>query len=309
MDPDLDESSDESSDDSEELTIQQLYYKPPTIDEANRALEKLDAAIRKPRPSGPGFVYADLDRVTNTRYAAMIACLNYYTDPKSKGFIDASECAAKGQTRGSTYARSIRKWIRRLIKSGNLPENHQGQWNISTLDDEDVANEIKLHLQQVGKYVSAEDLAKFLQDPDTRARLKIVRKVSLRTAQRWLLRHGYRWRAELKGQYFDGHERPDVVAYRQTTFIPLWRALERQRIIFKEDGTPDPKHRMFLLPGEKPILVWFHDESIFYANDRRLVRWVHIDEHAKPFKKGEGKSIMVADLFCPEVGWLRGPNG
>jgi hypothetical protein len=285
-----------------------VYARPPTVSEALNALKNLDAATRTRKPSGR-YVYKELDRITSTRIAMMATCLNHFVGPKSKGFIDASERAAEGQRRGVTYARSIRRWIRHFIVTGGLPDNKHGRWNVSTLEDEDVANEIKRHLQQIGRYARAEDLVAFLKDPNIRTRLKIVKRVSLRTAQRWLSRAGFRWRAEPKGQYFDGHERADVVTYRQTIFIPFWRALERRRIIYNEAGVPNPQHLMLLFPGEKPVLIWFHDESIFYAHDRRLVRWVHISEHAKPFQKGDGCSVMVANFFCPEWGWLCGKNG
>jgi hypothetical protein len=41
-----------------------------------------------------------------------------------------------------------------------------------------------------------------------------------------MFRLGYRWREEKKGQYADGHEREDVVTYRQNIFLPLWRSFE-----------------------------------------------------------------------------------
>jgi hypothetical protein len=129
--------------------------------------------------------------------------------------------------------------------------------------------------------------------------------IGLRTAQRWMSRYGgFRWRAEPKGQYFDGHEQVDVVEYRQSIFVPFWRHLEQFRTIYNEQGEPDLQRPISLQPGEKPIIFWFHDESTFYANDRRMVRWVQVGKHAKPFKKGEGSSIMVADFVCPEFGWL-----
>lgn len=53
--------------------------------------------------------------------------------------------------------------------------------------------------------------------------------------------------------------------------------------------------------GEQPrlqqLVVWFHDESIFYANDRRKKRWVHKSEKAVLCVKGEGASLMVADFI------------
>ncbi|KDN45054.1 hypothetical protein RSAG8_05227, partial [Rhizoctonia solani AG-8 WAC10335] len=87
------------------------------------------------------------------------------------------------------------------------------------------------------------------------------------------------------------------------------QAIERLTVIYDEDGIPDPQRPILIGEGEKPVVVWFHDESIFFANDRRIVRWIGADEHATPFKKGEGNTIMVADFVCPQFGWLKGKNG
>ena len=62
-------------------------------------------------------------------------------------------------------------------------------------------------------------------------------------------------------------------------------------------------------PVGRPLVVWVHDESTFYANDQRTVRWVHQDETAKPGPKGEGASLMVVDLVSANYGWLRSPDG
>ncbi|PPQ91313.1 hypothetical protein CVT25_006593 [Psilocybe cyanescens] len=62
-------------------------------------------------------------------------------------------------------------------------------------------------------------------------------------------------------------------------------------------------------PGCRRIIIWYHDESTFYAHDRRQKRWVHSSETAKPYKKGEGASQMVAKFFSAEYGFLRSPDG
>jgi hypothetical protein len=54
------------------------------------------------------------------------------------------------------------------------------------------------------------------------------------------------------------------------------------------------------------VVVWYHDESIFYAHDHQQLCWVHSSESAKPFPKGKGASFMVADFISADYGWLRG---
>jgi hypothetical protein len=44
-----------------------------------------------------------------------------------------------------------------------------------------------------------------------------------RTATEWMNRRGYKWTDPKKGVYKDGHERPDVLAYRNDVFLPTVR--------------------------------------------------------------------------------------
>ena len=59
-----------------------------------------------------------------------------------------------------------------------------------------------------------------------------------------------------------------------------------------------------LLPVQHHIVVWYHDESIFYAHDCHKIHWVHTSETAKPYAKGEGQSYMISDFISADYGWL-----
>lgn len=60
-----------------------------------------------------------------------------------------------------------------------------------------------------------------------------------------------------------------------------------------------------LKEGEKPEVEWSHDESIYRAHDRRMTRWIHEGETSALYKKGEGVSLMVADIVSGEYGFLQ----
>ena len=62
-------------------------------------------------------------------------------------------------------------------------------------------------------------------------------------------------------------------------------------------------------PQPQRLVVWFHDESTFYANNCRKKHWVHNSEKAIPCVKGEGASLMVADFVSADYRWLRSPDG
>jgi hypothetical protein len=59
----------------------------------------------------------------------------------------------------------------------------------------------------------------------------------------------------------------------------------------------------------KQVVVWYHDESIFYAHDRHHKTWYHKDAPAKPYQKGDGHSLMIADFMSADFGWLQSFDG
>jgi hypothetical protein len=61
--------------------------------------------------------------------------------------------------------------------------------------------------------------------------------------------------------------------------------------------------------SERHTVVWFHDESMFYAHDRRQKRWVHKDEKSTPQPKGQGVSLMAVDFVSADYGWLQSRDG
>ena len=268
---------------------------------------KLDQVLYPRRRTGRGYRKCRLDCVTRTRCESMLMCLRRFIKRPKRGFIKASKKVAKILGKGAKWhARKIRQWIRRYIKTSDLPVINFGHQNVSVLENEAVAGEIKLHLQSKGKYICAEDIMTFLSDAAVREDLGIKKPISIQTARSWLRKMGYRWRAEPKGQYFDGHERPDVVDYRQNTFIPAWKVLEPFMVTW-DDATC-----ALILPqlkdGQKEVILWFHDKSTFYAHDRQRIRWVHISERATPYKKGEGVSLMVSD-FISTKSFLQSQDG
>ena len=108
------------------------------------------------------------------------------------------------------------------------------------------------------------------------------------------------------GMYIDGHERDDVVEYR-TWFLAEYSRLERRMRRYNRDGIIEKEP--VLLEGERLIREVTHDESTFYANDRRKQGYWHPDEAKAPVRKEEGPSIMVADFLTPETGRLKDDVG
>ncbi|THU86019.1 hypothetical protein K435DRAFT_923964 [Dendrothele bispora CBS 962.96] len=214
----------------------------------------------------------------------MQSFLVLYTSPNSPTYGNwsaASQTAAITMCRGNYCARQY------ISDRSLLPENPYGNWNETLLVSEDLCQELNLYLQELGSQVTA------------------AKSGFSRLAQRYLRVMGFQWTWAPKGQYVDGHERADVVWEREKVFIPRAQAVRSQMKVFDKDG--NELNTGGVMQNGKRVVLWFHDESIFYAHDRRRRAWYHKDGPIKPYKKGEGVSLMIADFVSTDFGWLKGP--
>ena len=67
-------------------------------------------------------------------------------------------------------------------------------------------------------------------------------RIRARTARRWLASLGFEWKEFKKGVYIDGHERSDVVAYRNSEFLPQFESVRHLLVTFDDHGN-------MILPG------------------------------------------------------------
>ena len=136
-----------------------------------------------------------------------------------------------------------------------------------------------------------------------RIHLRIGRGISLSTARRWLHKEGFRYISNQKGLYFDGHDRPDVVEYRQDHFLPAMKQYE-SRLVRYVVGNVDQEllipHENFV---ERRLVLLAQDEMTAQANDTTSKTWVFEDQH-RLRKKGVGRGLHKSDTLCSTVGWL-----
>ena len=115
------------------------------------------------------------------------------------------------------------------------------------------------------------------------------------TARRWFHELGFSRVHHQKGVYFDGHDRSDVVAYRNS-FLADMEALDKRSITF-DGNIPE-------LAGEKPLIRVVHDESTFHANCDQSYFWG--DENTNVLRqKSLGAGIMVSDFVDEVSGFVR----
>lgn len=287
------------------------YAPPPSIESAKAALNDLNSLLFPKHRSSRAFKLSKpigSNGPVQKRLHMMRSFLVEYTKGGScREWGRAARDVAASYGKSVKQAEGIKKWARRFITNRtDLPMPRLRSSRTSALGNEDFVRELQDHLQSIGKTVRAEDIVQYLKRDDVKERYQLQATVSLSTAKRWMKALDYRWTKTPTGQYVDGHERQDVVNYRQNTFLPAMAALEASLRVWN-DG-------LEILPVEtaqpaRYTVVWWHDESIFYANDRREICWVHASETPCPKRKGEGVSIMVADFVSPDYGWMAGPNG
>jgi hypothetical protein len=97
--------------------------------------------------------------------------------------------------------------------------------------------------------------------------------LSLCMARRWLCKLGWRHMELKKGVYMDGHERPDVVEYRNAVFLPLIASLEKRMVQWNQKGSEFKRVDLDLGPGERRVIALFQDESSFHVNEFKKSTW------------------------------------
>jgi hypothetical protein len=104
-----------------------------------------------------------------------------------------------------------------------------------------------------------------------------------------------------KGVYMDGHEREDVVKYRNEVFLPAMAKFEERMTKF--EGPELRKVAPTLREGEKEIIPQFHNESCLSVNDYKARAWLGPNQTILQ-KKGRGRLIHVSEFINPITGCL-----
>ena len=158
-------------------------------------------------------------------------------DARRKDWIQYSEALARRVKRSSRWAIYLRQWERDWFETRSPPPCPRRGRHVkrkSLFFDEGVALAVREYLnvamwhacpkgvcKAVSEYLQSERSAvqmmgidEFLSDRQEKGK-----EISTRTARRWLARMGWVYGRNKKG-YCDGHERPDVVEYREKVFSP-----------------------------------------------------------------------------------------
>lgn len=156
-----------------------LRQLPPALSAAHTALRDIKVVLKPPRPTGSGSVNPNLDLLTRSQLEGMRALLWCYSNVESKSqgahgssWMAASLDVAHDNEKGPWYAHRLCEWTKAYIEDHEIiPENIYGTWNVSWVEEDDVAQEIHLHLQSIGQYVRAMDVH-YRDQPEVKECLK-----------------------------------------------------------------------------------------------------------------------------------------
>ncbi|KIJ25471.1 hypothetical protein M422DRAFT_273562, partial [Sphaerobolus stellatus SS14] len=217
----------------------------------------------------------------------------------------ASEAVAVSIGKGKYFARKIRSLTRYIGRFRTLPPATAGKHNAhpSLLNDERISQAVRRYLTVLA---DGEITPLILQRQVNNIIIPSLgldlagEKISESCARRWLIKLGYEMKEVKKAMYVDGHERPDVVKYRNQFLTEISKNAHLRRTYCDEDLEPiEPT----LGCGEKLHVPIFHDESTCHANQQRRRVWVR--EGKMPLrKKGDRHAIHISDFIVEQTGRL-----
>jgi hypothetical protein len=162
---------------------------------------------------------------------------NTNKEARWKDWTQYGEALARRVKRSPRWAASLRLWARNWFESRSTPPCPRRGRHVkrqSLFLDEGVTLAVREYLNTAMWHTSAkgvcEAISKHLQSKNSAVDIMRIdailrnsqtgrKGISERTATRWLERMGWVYKRDKKG-FCDGHERPDVVEYREKVFCP-----------------------------------------------------------------------------------------
>ena len=219
--------------------------------------------------------------------------------------MDASKTLAISIRKGDYQALLIRSWTQNFIIHRQIPVSMRGKHQKvkSMLGDEDIHQIITEYLWSVGCNVTVSVFKAYIeQEVFPSVRIERKKMISDNTARAWLKHFGWEFRVERKDVYYDGHEKPNVIEYRQD-FLNKILELEKWMPKLLDDNIMILEEPV-LDVNEKCHILITYDESIFYANDRKKTYWGPVG-HQPLRKKEAGLSLHVSDFLTEVDGHLK----
>ncbi|KAJ7583110.1 hypothetical protein C8J56DRAFT_1028180 [Mycena floridula] len=221
---------------------------------------------------------------------------------KGRENVDASSRAAEALGFSSKWGgRLVQSWTAAWINKHDLPKSQRAKLQEFT-EKKMVPAAAKAYLQTIVDEEMPQGLKKYLElELFPHIHLKVAKGISIRTACCWLQAEGFRYTEHKKALYYDGHNRPDVIKYRQEVFIPAMDEYRKRMVEYTAGDVMKEVEKDY--GGQRKLVLVAHDEMTAQANDGKPKSWVLEGEHALK-KKGVGHGIHQSDVICSTFGHL-----
>ena len=215
---------------------------------------------------------------------------------KMQASFEVARMYYKSQTIWSYKGRSIRHWADFYLENYSFPEFKQGQHSKveSVIEDADIQVAFKSILRSMNDSdrtpLAFQTRVNSLSDDDFSDDLFDVKDIkpqdiSTKTAARWMKVLGFFPTKASKGWFTDGHERPDVVEYRERFIADIMPKFKR--MTGYTGNKCETEIRPVLEDGEREFVIITHDEVTFYSNEGRQFFWLEM-ERRNFYQKLEG---------------------
>ena len=254
-----------------------------------------------------------------------------------RGRVDASQRAAEAQgfaVKWGGYL--VRCWVQEWLKSRTLPTSSRGRHvkSYSLLEDPAIRAELRSFVRSNKWSMNPSKLAEFSQqrmipaaakkyihhivDDEMpkglkhyielelfpRIQQKVKKGISLKTARQFLRKEGFRYTEHKKALFYDGHDRPDVIAYCQNIFIPVLDSLRHRIIEYQPSNCELEVEKTPANLVERRAVLVPQDEMTAQAYDGLKRSWV-LDGEQPLRKKGNGRGIHQSDVISSVAGWTK----
>jgi hypothetical protein len=274
-----------------------------------------------------GATLSTTEKMQLMRYIAVKNYISVFLEQPQTTAAAASVMAAKATYQGRHLnsdqrrrADAIRSWAMEFKVQGGISSSRQGKHvkTVCGLANEDMKElcvdwlkkkkpmerDIYLLKAMIDEKLSSASAFEITNENENENENgeNMVKTVSLRTIKNYLSKWGFSFRKNVKGVFYDGHERPDVVRYRKEWAA---RMIGKSKLMTMYEGdNMEVEIPPTLRPGHRRFVMVTHDESIFYANDGKEKGWF-LPGEVQLRGKGLGRSLMVSEFQCPCHGTMR----
>ena len=228
--------------------VASLIESPPSKPSKSQILAKAVPELEKflGYNRAPRKFEQDSNSQTRERHRAILHFLYLQRKNPEAMRRDFSLQVAQSFNRGKYFSECLVTWERMWIRGKGIPEGRQGcDTKLSSLfNDEEVQLFVRefislkkeeitssLLAQAVTEFVGSREMGAHFQaslelveaEREDEGQQKRPSSLKARAATMWLSKMGYSWCSAKKGVYIDGHEREDVVQYRQDIFFLLFK--------------------------------------------------------------------------------------